>query len=299
MKFTRVVGGLKTAGVGLLAVAMVSLGCKKKENGAAALAAIQGAQRYVAEGNQSTQRLVDGLTGVLTRAAPALAPTMGQADRARSALRALHDDTTAMGRDMALYPTSFVALVGAGGRVIAADVQEGRDPLTGKDLRAAFGCVAQALGGTASHCAGTLDLAAGGPARAYSVTAVPLEASGDAGAGRGALVGMMNLARVAQSIRRALDNDHRADRVQLAVGFWVNDRVVPSPDDPDVAQAWRVPQTLLSKLPREFASRIGSGAVTFHFTENQGQMQWGGAASPSPSLGPHTALIVYRGTLPL
>lgn len=288
-----------TAGMVVLA-ALAAGGCKKSDDGAAAQAATRAAEQYVREGNDATRRLVEGLTGVISRAAPTVAPTLGDPARAREALRALHDDRTPMGRDLALYPTSFVAAVNADGTVVAADLREQGDALSGKDVRTAFPCVAQALSGTAATCSGALTLREGEPTRAYAVTAVPMESSGDGGTSRGALIGVMNLARMAQAVRQSLDLDHRRDRVQLSVAYWVNHRLVPLPDDPDVAVAWRVPQSLVARLPADTGTRVESGGTaTFHFTENEGRMQWGAAAAPTPVLGQGAGLVVYRGNLPL
>lgn len=285
---------------GMVVLAALAAGCKKGDDGAAARAATQAAEQYVREGNEATRRLVEGLRDVIVRAAPTVAPTLGDAARAREALRELHNDRTPLGRDFALYPTSFVAAVNADGTVVAADLREQGDPLSGKDVRGSFPCVAQALSGTAASCSGVLTLAEGQPNRAYAVTAVPMESNGDAGATRGALIGVMNLARMAQAVRQSLDLDHRRDRVQLSVGYWVNHRLWPLPDDPDVAVAWRVPQTLVARLPGDLGARVeAGGAATFHFTENEGRMQWGAAAAPTPVLGQGAGLVVYRGSLPM
>ena len=281
-------------------VVLCGLGCSKGGGDAVGRAAATRASAHVREGLGAVDRLTSGLQGVLAGAAPtvaaALAPPLDVA-RVRNRLLDLHDDRSATGRQLSLYPTWFVAAVAPDGKGLAGDQQAGRDYIPSLDLRAAFPCVATALGGTAASCTGDFVTTEGAPARAYVLSAVPLRATAD-GPVLGALVGAMTYGRVAKAIREALNVSTLRDQVQLSVGFWHRGRVVPSGRDNDVPAALLVPDSLLPRIPTTLGARLAQGeSFTFHFTENQGAMQWGAAAAPAPTLGPGDGLVVFRAPL--
>jgi hypothetical protein len=282
------------------ALVLCGLGCSKGGGDAVARDAATHAQAHVREGLGAIDRLTTGLQAVLTSsAAPVGAALVEPLDvaRVRNRLRDLHDDRSASGRQLSLYPTWFVAAVGPDGKGLAGDQEAGRDYLPGLDVGASFPCVGAALRGTPGSCTGDLVTTPGAAARGYMVSAVPLRATAD-GPVVGALVGAMTYGRVAKAIREALNVTTLRDRVQLAVGFWHGGRVVPSGRDNDVPAALLVPDSLLPRIPSNLGARLARGeSFTFTFNENQGAMQWGAAAGPTPTLGPGDGLIVFRAPL--
>lgn len=259
------------------------------------------ARAHVREGLEATGRLTNGLQAVLLGAAPTVVTSIADpidVARVRNRLRDLHDDRSATGRQLSLYPTHFVAVVGLDGKGLAGDIEASRDYLPGLDLRTPLACVGAALGGTAGTCAGDFVPMQGAPARAYMVAAVPLRATAD-GPVVGALVGAMTYGRVAQAIREALNVSTLRDRVQLAVGFWHGGRLVPSGrENNDVTAAMLVPDSLVRRVPGNTGARLARGeAFTFTFAENNGAMQWGAAVAPAPALGAGDGLMVFRAPL--
>lgn len=283
-----------------LVLVMCGLGCSKGGGEAVGREAATQAQAHVREGLAAVGRLTNGLQAVLVDGAPTIAATIVEpldVARVRNRLRDLHDDRTATGRQLSLYPTWFVAAVGADGKGLAGDQEAGRDYIPGLDLRAGFACVGGALTGTAGSCTGDLVTTEGAAARGYMLSAVPLRATPD-GPVVGALVGAMTYGRVAKAVREALNITTLRDRVQLSVGFWHGGRVVPSRLDNDVPAALLVPDSLLPRIPGNLGARLAHGeSFTFTFEENQGAMQWGAAAAPAPTLGPGDGLIVFRAPL--
>jgi hypothetical protein len=279
---------------------LCGLGCSKGGDDAVAREAATRATAHVREGLAAADRLTTGLHAVLVSVAPNVASSIAEpidVARVRNRLRDLHDDRSASGRQLSLYPTHFVAVVGLDGKGIAGDIEASRDYLPGLDLRAPFACVGAALGGTPGSCTGDFVTMAGAPSRAYMLSAVPLRATAD-GPVIGALVGAMTYGRVAQAIRQALNVSTLRDRVQLAVGFWHGGRLVPSGQDNDVPAAMLVPDSLVPRVPGNTSARVGRGeAFTFTFTENGGAMQWGAAVAPAPALGPGDGLMVFRAPL--
>jgi hypothetical protein len=282
------------------ALVLCGLGCTKGGGDAVGREAATRAQAHVREGLEATGRLTHGLQAVLVAAAPTVVPSIADpidVARVRNRLRDLHDDRSTTGRQLSLYPTHFVAVVGLDGKGLAGDLEASRDYLPGLDLRTPLACVGAALGGTAGTCTGDFVTMQGAPSRAYMVSAVPLRATPD-GPVVGVLVGAMTYGRVAQAIREALNVSTLRDRVQLAVGFWHGGRLVPSGRDNEVTAAQLVPDSLLPRVPGNTAARVGRGeAFTFTFTENNGAMQWGAAVAPAPALGAGDGLMVFRAPL--
>ncbi|MDB4929067.1 MAG: hypothetical protein JWM10_1551, partial [Myxococcaceae bacterium] len=258
------------------------LGCSKADNDAAGREAATRAQAHVREGLEATGRLTGGLQAVLASVTPTVVTSIADpidVARVRNRLRDLHDDRSAAGRQLSLYPTHFVAVVGLDGKGIAGDIEASRDYLPGLDLRAPFACVAAALNGTAGSCTGDFVTMEGAPSRPYMMSAVPLRATAE-GPIVGALVGAMTFGRVAQAIRQSLNVSTLRDRVQLAVGFWHGGRLVPSGRDNDVPASMLVPDALLPRVPGNTNARVARGeAFTFTFSENGGAMQWGAAVA--------------------
>lgn len=282
------------------ALVLWGLGCTKGGGDAAGREAATHAQGHVREGLAAVGRLTGGLQAVLAGAAPTVAAALAEpldVARVRNRLLDLHDDRSATGRQLSLYPTWFVAAVGADGKGLAGDQPAGRDYLPGLDLGARFPCVGAALRGAAGSCTGDLVTTEGAAPRGYMVSAVPLRAAPD-GPVVGALVGAMTYGRVAKAIREALNITTLSERVQLAVGFWHGGRVVPSGADNDVPAALLVPDALVPRIPANLGARLARGeSFTFTFTENQGAMPWGAAVAPAPMLGPGEGLIVFRAPL--
>ncbi len=282
-----------------LVIAALLLGCSNGREAVGREAAAR-ATAHAREGIEAVGRLQGGLQTVLAGAAPTVAAAIAtpiDVARVRNRLRDLHDDRSATGRQLSLYPTWFVAAVGADGHAIAGDLEPARDYLPGKDLRTAFPCLVTALSGTAGSCSGDFVTTEGAAPRGYMVTAVPLRAAAD-GPVVGALVGAMTYGRVAKAIREALNVSTLRDRVQLAVGFWHHGRIVPSGMDNDVPAALLVPDALLPRVPAYIGERLAAGTpFTFTFAENQGALQWGAAVAPVPALGPGEGILVFRAPL--
>jgi hypothetical protein len=282
------------------AMVVWALGCSKGPNDAAGRNAETRAKAHAREGLEAAGRLTTGLQAVLTSAAPGVVTSISDpidVARVRNRLRDQHDDRSATGRQLSLYPTHFVAVVGLDGKGIAGDIEASRDYLPGLDLRAPFACVGAALGGTAGSCTGDFVTMEGAPSRPYMVSAVPLRATAD-GPVVGALVGAMTYGRVAQAIRQSLNVTTLRERVQLAVGFWHGGRLVPSGRDNDVPASMLVPDALLPRVPANTNARVARGeAFTFTFSENGGAMQWGAAVAPAPALGAGDGLMVFRAPL--
>lgn len=282
------------------ALVLCGLGCSKGGDDAAAREAATRAQAHVREGLEATGRLNTGLLAVLTSAAPNVATSISDpvdVARVRNRLRDQHDDRSATGRQLSLYPTHFVAVVAPDGKGLAGDLDAGRDYLPGLDVGSHFACVRAALAGTAGSCTGDFVTVEGAPSRGYMVSAVPLRLTND-GPVVGALVGAMTYERVAQAIRQALNVSTLRDRVQLAVGFWHGGRLVPSGHDNLVPAAMLVPDSLLPRVPANTNARLARGeSFTFTFSENDGRMQWGAAVAPAPALGPGDGLMVFRAPL--
>ncbi len=279
---------------------LCGLGCSKGNNDAVGREAATHAQAHTREGLEALGRLTNGLQTTLTNAAPTVISGFDapfDVGRLRNRVRDLHDDRSANGRQLSLYPTYFVGVVGPDGKGLAGDREPGRDYLPGLDLRTPFACVGAALAGTAGSCTGDFVTMEGAPMRGYMLSAVPLRATPD-GPVLGALVGAMTYGMVAKAIRQALNITTLRDRVQLAVGFWHGGRIVPSGQDSDVPAAMLVPDSLLPRIPGNTAARLTRGeSFTFTFAENNGAMQWGAAVTPAPSLAPGDGLVVFRAPL--
>lgn len=282
------------------ALVLCGLGCSKGGGDAVAREAATRAQANVREGLGAVGRLTSGLQAALASSAqPVGAAIVEPLDvaRVRNRVRDLHDDRSASGRQLSLYPTWFIAAVGLDGKGLAGDQEPARDYIPGLDLGERFPCVRAALQGTAGSCTGDLVTTEGAAARGYMLSAVPLRATTD-GPVVGALVGAMTYGRVAKAIREALNVSTLRERVQLSVGFWHGGRVVPSGVDNDVPAALLVPDSLLPRIPSNLGARLARGeSFTFTFSENQGAMQWGAAAAPAPTLSQGDGLIVFRAPL--
>ncbi len=261
-------------------------------------AAVRAAEQ-VQRGRASMESLVHGLQTAITHAGVVVTPGfvgVVNTARIRDRLRGLHDDQTAIGRELAFYPTWFIAAVGADGKIVAGDRMP-EDNLAGRDLGASFACVSHALAGTAETCVGSFVSVDGQPPRTYLIAAAPI-GNGDAGAAtaRAAIVGAIPFGRLARAIRSDLELRSVRDDVQLAVGFRVNGRVTPSGNDNDVPMMYLVPDSLIQKIPADADARLASrhGAFTFTFSENQGSRLWGAAVGNVPALGPAVSLVVFR-----
>lgn len=283
-----------------LALAAVLSACSRGPDHAAAVEAARRATSHLDEGRAAVDRLSNGLRAALQKATVQVGATLvAPVDeaRVRNTLRDLHDDRTDVGRDLSLYPTRFLAAVGADHHAVAGDRTPDQDYLKGRDLVTSFPCVAQALAGEAAGCVGEMSLGEGQPTRQYLVQAIPTRGMPD-GAPNGALVGAITLGTMAKSIRQALDLQTARDRVQLSVGFWYHDRIVPSGGDNDVVQSFLVPDSLVRRLPSGTAAKLATGRpFTFTFDENEGRMQWGAAVGPVPALGPGVGMVIYRAPL--
>lgn len=280
--------------------ATLATGCKGND-GAVGREAATRAAAHVVEGRGMIERLVTGLGPALTEAGAVLGPAMAapvDAARVRNRLLDLNDDRNPAGRALSMYPTYFIAAVGPDGVAVAGNRAVAQDWTPGKNLGAAFPCVAAALQGTAGQCAAELPTVEGQPVRAYQVSVVPLRAEAN-GPVVGALLGAYSFGRLAKAVREALNVQTASERVQLHVGLWRGTRVLPSGQDNDVPQAFLVPDQLLGQLPGDTASRLGQGdgRFTHSFAENNGRMWWGVAGGPVPTLGQGVGLIVYRAPL--
>lgn len=282
----------------LFATAALALACTRQPDPAIARAAAQKATQHAAEGGASVERLATGLVEVSAKAARTLGAVMVapiDVARVRNAVRIdLHDDHTDVGRDLTMYPTWFLAAVGTNGQGIAGDRAPESDFIPGKNLSAAFPCVAAALQGTGGRCVGELASGEGQPARVYLVAASPTR--GADGAINGAFVAAVNFSRLAKAVRETLNLRTANERVQLHVGFLRNGRVLPSGADNDVAQAYLIPDGFLRRIPAGIEARARTAPATFTFDENGGAMQWGAAVAPVAALD-GAEIIVFRAPL--
>lgn len=286
--------GLCVLAVGLLATAF---GCDKNDP-AAGQAAARKAQEHADHGREDIDNVLRSLTGAVGHAAPLLSASMatpGNVARVRNTVRDMHNDTTAIGREMAFVPAFFLAAVGADGKGIAGDRDPDRDFVHGLDLGAAFPCVRQALSGTAASCVGEIETVAGAPPRTFLISAAPVT-QGDGGAVGGAMVGAVTLGGLAKSIRIDLEARSTRERVQLSVGILRGRRVFPAGTDSDVVAMYLVPPALVRQVPSDAPQRLarGNGRFTFTFSENNGQQQWGAGVASVPMLGDNAAVVVFR-----
>lgn len=290
---------VRTMGMALVAASVIAA-CNKGPDPAVGRANAAKATEHVNEGREGIERLTRGFTEVMTKVAREMSPAVadtGNVARVRNRLlHDMHDDRTEVGRDLTLYPTWFIAAVGADGKGIAGDRAPEQDFIPGRDLGAAFPCVRAALQGTGGTCVGEMSSGEGQAPRVYLVSAQPTRAT-EGGAVTGAVVGTITYGRLAKAVRELLNLRVGRDRVQLYVGFSYGGRIIPSGTrDNDVAAAYLVPDTLLPRVPRDLDARVsqGNGAATFTFDENGGQTQWGAAAGRISVLGDHTSLLVFR-----
>ncbi len=276
--------------------------CERGPDPAVGRAAAAKAAEHVSEGREGVDRLAHGFGEVMTKVAREMSGAMAEprdVARVRNRLwHDMHDDRTEVGRDLTLYPTWFLAAVGADGKGVAGDRAPDQDYLPGKDLAAAFPCVRAALQGNGGTCVGEMASGEGQPARVYLVAAQPTRTA-DGATVNGAVVGAITFGRLAKAVRELLNLRTARDRVQLYVGFWYDGRVIPSGTrDNDVAAAFLVPDTLVPRVPRDLDAQLARGGrTTFTFDENGGRMQWGAAAGRVPTLGDRTALVVFRAPL--
>lgn len=282
----------------IVSAAALAAACTRRPDPAIGRNAAQQAIANAREGADSVGRLADGLVAVTAKGARVLGPLLAapvDPARVRNSLRIdMHDDHTDVGRDLTMYPTWFLAAVGPDGRGIAGDRDPERDFLVGKNLSAAFPCVAAALRGDGGRCVGELASAEGQAPRVYLVAAQP--ARGDDAAVRGAFVTAINFSRLAKAVRETLNLRTAGESVQLHVGFLRAGRVLPSGADNDVAQAYLIPDGFLRRVPRGLEADARRAPATFTFSENDGRMHWGAAALPVPALE-DTAVIVFRAPL--
>ncbi|MFO0647026.1 MAG: hypothetical protein U0326_12365 [Polyangiales bacterium] len=290
---------VRTMGMALVAASVIAA-CSKGPDPAVGRANAAKAVEHVNEGRGGIERLTRGFTEVMTKVAremgPAVADTGNVARVRNRLLHDMHDDRTEVGRDLTLYPTWFIAAVGADGKGIAGDRAPEQDFIPGRDLGAAFPCVRAALQGTGGTCVGEMSSGEGQAPRVYLVSAQPTRAT-EGGAVTGAVVGTITYGRLAKAVRELLNLRVGRDRVQLYVGFSYGGRIIPSGTrDNDVAAAYLVPDTLLPRVPRDLDAKVsqGNGSTTFTFDENGGQTQWGAAAGRISVLGDHTSLLVFR-----
>lgn len=271
--------------------------CAKKPDPAIGRQAAERARAHVASGRAATERLTQGLARDLAGAGAPIATALASGDPTRlgRALRDLHEGQSVIGRALSLYPTSFIAAVGADGKALASDRSATPDPLRDKDLGAAFPCVRVALGGTAGTCAGTFGLTAG-IERRWFVAVTPARVSAE-GPVTGAVVAAMTFGNVAKAVRGALDLETSREGVQLAVGILHAGRTYPAGADNDVPAHFLVREPLVQQIPAGTSERAAQAEVTFTFSQNEGRLQWGAAAGPVPSLGPGASLLVFRAPL--
>jgi hypothetical protein len=272
--------------------------CSRQPDPAIGRAAAQKATENAREGSESVGRLANGLVEVTAKGARLLGPAMAapvDVARVRNIIRIdMHDDHTDVGRDLTMYPTWFLAAVGPDGRGIAGDRAPEQDFLVGKHLSAAFPCVRSALQGNGGHCVGELSSGEGQPTRVYLVGAQPTRGADNTI--NGAFVTAVNFSRLAKAVRETLNLRTAHESVQIYVGFLRNGRVHPSGSDNDVAQAYLVPDNFLRRIPHDIEARARTAPATFTFSENNGQMQWGAAVLPVPSLD-GASIIVFRAPL--
>lgn len=277
-------------------LALILLGaCEQRRDPAIGREAATRARAHVTEGIGAVDRLTAGLSRAISGAAVPVAGAMGDTARLRRALRDLHDDHTPTGRELSLYPTSFIAAVRPDGKAAASDRSGAPDPVAERDLAAEFPCVRRALQGSPGTCAGQFSLAQG-TTRRWFVAVVPARATADAPV-QGAVVAAMTFGNIARAVRGALDLSTARDGVQLAVGILHEGRTYPSGTDNDVAARYLVRERLVRAVPRALAAQSARSAVQFDFAENEGRMQWGAAAAPVPALGEGAALLVFRAPL--
>jgi len=280
-----------------MTAATLSTACKGNDGAVGRTAATQAAA-HVTEGRGMIERLLTGLPPALTEATTVLGPAMAapvDAARVRNRLLDLNDDRNPAGRALSMYPTFFIVAVGPDGVAVAGNRAASQDWTPGKNVGAAFACVRAALEGTVGQCTGEMPTVEGQAVRPYHVSAVPLRAVAG-GPVVGALVGAYSFGRLAKAVRQALNVQTATQQVQLHVGIWRGDRVLPSGQDNDVVQAFLVPDQLVRQLPANTAARVQQG-FTHSFSENRGQMWWGVAGGPVAALGPGVGLIVYRAPL--
>lgn len=268
------------------------VGCERAPDPAIGRAAAERARAHVTSGLGAVDRLTTGLARAMQGTSAPVGAAMGEVPRLRRALRDLHDDHTPLGRELTLYPLSFVVAVRPDGKAAASDRSGEPDVMADRDLGAAFPCVRAAAQGTAGTCAGQFGLTEG-VTRRWFVAAVPARASADAPAA-GAVVAMMTFGNIAKAVRGALDMETTRDGVQLSVGILHEGRTYPAGTDNDVAARYLVREPLVRAIPADIAGRAGREAVSFNFTERGGRLQWGAAASPAASLGEGAALLVFR-----
>jgi hypothetical protein len=281
-----------------IVTAALAVACSRQPDPSIAAAAARKATQHAAEGAASVERLATGLVGVTNQGALMLGPFLNapvDVARVRNTVRIdMHDDHNNVGRDLTMYPTWFLAAVGPNGVGIAGDREPDRDFIPGKNLAAAFPCVAAAIRGTAGHCVGELASGEGQPARVYLVAASPTR--GMDGAIDGAFMTAVNFSRLAKAVRETLNLSTARESVQLHVGFLRHGRVLPSGADNDVAQAYLIPDGFLRRIPAGIEARARSAPATFTFSENGGSMQWGAAVAPVPALDDAT-ILVFRAPL--
>ncbi len=282
----------------VIVFAALAAACNRQPDESIARAAAQKATENAREGAASVERLATGLVDVTGKGARMLGPFFSapvDPARVRNIVRVdMHDDHSEVGCDLTMYPTWFLAAVGTDGRGVAGDRDPAQDFIPGKNLSAAFPCVAAALQGTGGRCVGELASGEGQPARAYLVGAQPTR--GPDGAINGAFVAAINFSRLAKAVRETLNLSTARERVQLHVGFLRNGRVHPSGADNDVAQAYLVPDSFLRRIPQGIEARARSAPATFTFSENGGQMQWGAAVAPVAALE-GSSIVVFRAPL--
>lgn len=269
--------------------------CEKSADPSVGRQAAQEASANVQSGTRAVERLTSGLARAVEGTSAPVGAAMGDSSRLRRALRDLHDDHTPLGRELTLYPTSFIAAVRPDGKGAASDRSAAPDPLIDVDLAEAFPCVRRALQGTAGSCGGQFSLVEGS-ARRWFVAVVPTRpAAGEPV--NGAVVAAMTFGNVAKAVRGALEMERSREPVQLAVGLLHEGRTYPSGADNDVPARFLVRPAMVRAIPASFAAAAARAPQTFTFTENGGRMQWGVASAPAPALGEGAALMVFRAPL--
>jgi hypothetical protein len=280
---------------------LLAVGCDRGPNPAIGQQASAKASEHVNEGRDGVDRLAQGFLTVMGKVAVDLRPSMADTTnvaRIRNRLwHDLHDDHTDVGRDLTLYPTFFLSATGTDGKGIAGDRSPEQDFLPGKDLAGTFPCVRAALNGTGGTCVGEMSSMQGQPPRVYLIASQPIRAQDD-GPVVGAAVGAITFTRLSKAVRELLNLRTVRDHVQIYVGFSHNGRLIPSGTvDNDIAAAFLIPDALVPKVPRDVIERTAGGTHTFTFSQNDGRMQWGGAAGRVPTLGNSTAIVVFRAPL--
>jgi hypothetical protein len=138
------------------------VGCERAPDPAIGRAAAERARAHVTSGLGAVDRLTTGLARAMQGTSAPVGAAMGEVPRLRRALRDLHDDHTPLGRELTLYPLSFVVAVRPDGKAAASDRSGEPDVMAERDLGAAFPCVRAAAQGTAGTCAGQFGLTEGG-----------------------------------------------------------------------------------------------------------------------------------------